>query len=49
MRLHHAKENSAANKRAASSTGIWALSFGCGVGWGAFVMPATLEEILPKR
>ena len=28
-------------KRYISPLGAWALSFGCAVGWGAFVMPGT--------
>lgn len=28
-------------KRYLSPLGVWALSFGCAVGWGAFVMPGT--------
>jgi hypothetical protein len=24
-----------------SPLGVWALAFGCAVGWGAFVMPGT--------
>ena len=28
-------------KRHLSPLGVWALSFGCSVGWGAFVMPGT--------
>lgn len=28
-------------KRYLSPLGVWALSFGCAVGWGAFVMSGT--------
>ena len=29
------------HKRHLSKLGVWALSFGCSVGWGAFIMPGT--------
>ncbi|WP_173330429.1 hypothetical protein [Ruminococcus flavefaciens] len=29
------------NKKYLGIFGAWALSFGCSVGWGAFVMPGT--------
>ena len=38
------KENGTANSgltRYLSPLGVWALSFGCAVGWGSFIMPAT--------
>lgn len=34
-------ENKGALNRYLNPIGVWALSFGCAVGWGAFVMPAT--------
>ena len=34
-------ENQSSLKRYLSPLGVWALSFGCSVGWGAFVMPGT--------
>lgn len=34
-------ENHSALKKYLSPLGVWALSFGCSVGWGAFVMPGT--------
>lgn len=34
------------NERYLSPLSVWALSFGCAVGWGAFVMPGT--TFLPK-
>lgn len=40
------KENSAGLKPYLSPISVWALSFGCAVGWGAFVMPGT--TFLPK-
>lgn len=30
------------NKKYLGIFGAWALSFGCSVGWGAFVMPGTI-------
>ena len=34
-------ENQNTLKKYLSPLGVWALSFGCSVGWGAFVMPGT--------
>ena len=34
-------ENNTTLKKYLSPLGVWALSFGCSVGWGAFVMPGT--------
>ena len=33
--------NNTSLKKYLSPLGVWALSFGCSVGWGAFVMPVT--------
>ncbi len=35
------EENNNSLKKYLSPLGVWALSFGCSVGWGAFVMPGT--------
>lgn len=40
------KEKSGGLKPYLSPVSVWALSFGCAVGWGAFVMPGT--TFLPK-
>lgn len=34
-------DNQNSLKKYLSPLGVWALSFGCSVGWGAFVMPGT--------
>ena len=39
-------ENKSGLERYLSPISVWALSFGCAVGWGAFVMPGT--TFLPK-
>lgn len=33
--------NNTSLKKYLSPLGVWALSFGCSVGWGAFAMPVT--------
>ena len=32
-----------------SPVAVWALSFGCAVGWGSFVMPGTRSFLSPGR
>ncbi len=42
--MNHNAQNTAGNRRLTqylSPVSVWALSFGCAVGWGAFVMPGT--------
>ncbi|MBQ9472749.1 MAG: amino acid permease, partial [Ruminococcus sp.] len=34
-------DKSSAGRKTLSSLDVWAIAFGCMIGWGAFVMPGT--------
>ena len=41
IRIQNTKQNNSGLTRYLSPLPVWALAFGCAVGWGAFVMPGT--------
>ena len=41
IHIQNTKENKSGLSPYLSPVAVWALSFGCAVGWGSFVMPGT--------
>lgn len=41
IQIQDNQQDGASLSKYISPFGVWALAFGCAVGWGAFVMPGT--------